>query len=141
MSSNWLSKYGFQKLWLEGKSECGFVSSSKELLMRLKRSEPIDIVFLIRVSESLTYFSGIMIKFYLNISSIESDPFGFQIKLADPLICRLYEQQKKKKATSSEIALVLGDYVKRWQCWCSSGLKRFNTYCSTVQFCYIAYKT
>jgi len=34
---------------------------------------------------------------------------------------RLYEQQTKKKATSQEIALVLGEYVKRWQCWCTAG--------------------
>ncbi len=36
---------------------------------------------------------------------------------------RLYEQQKIKKATSDEMALVLGDYLKCWQCWCSSGLR------------------
>jgi RNA-directed DNA polymerase len=35
---------------------------------------------------------------------------------------RLYEQQKKKKATSVEMAFVLGNYVKRWQCWCNAGL-------------------
>lgn len=35
---------------------------------------------------------------------------------------RLYEQQKKKKATSDEIAFVLGNYVKRWQCWCTAGI-------------------
>jgi len=35
---------------------------------------------------------------------------------------RLYEQQAKKKAISKEMALVLGHYVKRWQCWCTAGL-------------------
>jgi len=35
---------------------------------------------------------------------------------------RLYEQQKKKKATLNEMALVLVEYIKRWQCWCSTGL-------------------
>ena len=35
---------------------------------------------------------------------------------------RLYEQQKNKIASSDEMALVLGDYVKRWLCWCVSGL-------------------
>ena len=35
---------------------------------------------------------------------------------------RLYEQQKMKKATSEEVAFVLGNYVKRWQCWCTAGL-------------------
>lgn len=35
---------------------------------------------------------------------------------------RLYEQQKDNKDTSKEIALVLGQYVKRWQCWCSVGI-------------------
>lgn len=35
---------------------------------------------------------------------------------------RLYEQQRNKKAISEEVALVLGDYVKRWQCWCTAGL-------------------
>ena len=29
----------------------------------------------------------------------------------------LYEQQKKKRATSEEMARVLGQYVKRWQAW------------------------
>ena len=37
-------------------------------------------------------------------------------------IRRLYEQQRMKKATSEEAALVLGNYVKRWQCWCTAGL-------------------
>ena len=32
---------------------------------------------------------------------------------------QLFEQQKKKKATSNEIAFVLGQYVKRW---CTAGL-------------------
>ena len=35
---------------------------------------------------------------------------------------RLYEQQIIKKATPEEVALVLGNYVKRWQCWCTAGL-------------------
>lgn len=35
---------------------------------------------------------------------------------------RLYEQQKTRKATSDEIALLLGNYVKRWQRWCTAGL-------------------
>ena len=35
---------------------------------------------------------------------------------------RLYEQQTKKKTTSEEVAFVLGNYVKRWQCWCTAGL-------------------
>jgi len=35
---------------------------------------------------------------------------------------QLYEQQKTKKATSIEMALVLGNYLKRWQCWCQAGL-------------------
>lgn len=33
-------------------------------------------------------------------------------------IIRLYEQQKTKKATSEEMAVVLGLYVKRWRRWC-----------------------
>ena len=37
-------------------------------------------------------------------------------------IYRLYEQQITKKATSEEVAFVLGNYVKRWQCWCTPGL-------------------
>ena len=36
--------------------------------------------------------------------------------------CRLYEQLKRKKATSNEIAFVLEQYVKRWQCWYTAGL-------------------
>lgn len=35
---------------------------------------------------------------------------------------RLYEQQIDKKATSQEMAFVLGEYVKRWQAWCTAGL-------------------
>jgi hypothetical protein len=31
---------------------------------------------------------------------------------------QLYEKQSIKKATSKEMALVLGHYVKRWLCWC-----------------------
>jgi hypothetical protein len=35
---------------------------------------------------------------------------------------RLYERQNTQKATSEEMALVLGGYVKRWRRWCSAGL-------------------
>ncbi len=35
---------------------------------------------------------------------------------------RLYEQQSKTKANPQQIALVLGEYVKRWQRWCTAGL-------------------
>jgi hypothetical protein len=38
----------------------------------------------------------------------------------------LYEQKIKKKATSLEMALVLGNYPKSWQCWCTTGLARFK---------------
>lgn len=41
-------------------------------------------------------------------------------------INQLYEQQKKKNATSKEIAFILGEYVKRWQCWCTAGLQGIN---------------
>lgn len=37
-------------------------------------------------------------------------------------LLRLYEQQTRKKATPSEVALVLGAYVKRWWCWCNAEL-------------------
>lgn len=37
-------------------------------------------------------------------------------------IHRLYEQQKKKKATSQEVAIVLGGYVKCWLAWSQAGL-------------------
>jgi len=42
-------------------------------------------------------------------------------------IYRLYEQQKTKKAISDEMALILDNYVKRWQCWCQVGLSQINT--------------
>jgi RNA-directed DNA polymerase len=35
---------------------------------------------------------------------------------------QLYEQLSKKKATSDEMALALGQYVKRWQRWAVAGL-------------------
>jgi len=35
---------------------------------------------------------------------------------------RLYEQQITKKATPQEVALVLGNYTKRWHSWCAAGL-------------------
>ena len=38
-------------------------------------------------------------------------------------IVRLYEQLRKKKATSNEMAFTLGQYVKRWQCWAAAGLQ------------------
>ena len=40
---------------------------------------------------------------------------------------QLYEQQKTQKATSSEMAIVLGNYLKRWQCWCRAGLEGITT--------------
>jgi len=39
---------------------------------------------------------------------------------------QLYEQLRKKKATSVEMALALGLYVKRWQRWAASGLQGFK---------------
>ncbi len=36
---------------------------------------------------------------------------------------QLYEQQKKKKATSEEMASILDCYVKRWQRWAAAGLQ------------------
>ncbi len=38
-------------------------------------------------------------------------------------INRLYEQLRKKKATPEEVVLTLGQYVKRWQRWTSTGLE------------------
>ena len=42
---------------------------------------------------------------------------------------RLYEQQKAKKATDEQVALVLAEYVKRWRRWCLSGLQGFDPFC------------
>jgi hypothetical protein len=39
---------------------------------------------------------------------------------------QLYEQLRKKKATSIEMASVLGLYVKRWQRWAAAGLQSIN---------------
>ena len=36
---------------------------------------------------------------------------------------QLYEQQKKRKATSEEMAFILDRYVVRWQRWAAAGLK------------------
>ena len=36
---------------------------------------------------------------------------------------QLYEQQKKRKATSEEAASILDQYVKRWQRWAVAGLQ------------------
>jgi membrane-bound lytic murein transglycosylase len=36
---------------------------------------------------------------------------------------QLYEQQKKKKATSEEMASILDCYVNRWQRWVAAGLQ------------------
>jgi len=35
---------------------------------------------------------------------------------------QLYEQQKVKQVTSHEMTLILGEYSKRWQRWCTAGL-------------------
>jgi RNA-directed DNA polymerase len=39
---------------------------------------------------------------------------------------QLYEQLRKKKATSDEMPLALGQYVKRWQRWAAAGLQGFK---------------
>jgi hypothetical protein len=36
---------------------------------------------------------------------------------------QLYEQLSMKKATSDEMALDLGLYVKRWQRWSNAGIR------------------
>ena len=41
-------------------------------------------------------------------------------------IVRLYEQLRKKKATSNEMASSLGLYVKRWQRWAAAGLQSIS---------------
>jgi len=38
-------------------------------------------------------------------------------------LLRLYERQAKIRATPSEVARVLGAYVKRWRRWCRAGLR------------------
>jgi hypothetical protein len=35
---------------------------------------------------------------------------------------QLYDQLRNKKATSDEMAIALGQYVKRWQRWAAAGL-------------------
>jgi len=42
-------------------------------------------------------------------------------------IHQLYEQQKRKKATSNEMTLILDDYLKRWRRWCTAGLDNITT--------------
>jgi hypothetical protein len=49
---------------------------------------------------------------------------------------QLYEQQKTKKASSLELAFILGQYRKRWQCWCSAGLDNI-----TIELCDVLYRT
>jgi hypothetical protein len=44
---------------------------------------------------------------------------------------QLYELLRKKKATSDEMALALGQYVKRWQQWVKAGLRPRVTLGST----------
>ena len=44
---------------------------------------------------------------------------------------QLYEQQKKKKATPEEMALVLDCYVKRWQRWVAASLQVLRLTAST----------
>jgi hypothetical protein len=39
---------------------------------------------------------------------------------------QLYEQLRMKKATSIEMASILGLYVKRWQRWVAAGLQGFK---------------
>jgi len=39
---------------------------------------------------------------------------------------QLYEQLSNKKATSDEMALALGQYVKRWQRWVKAGIGSYG---------------
>jgi hypothetical protein len=59
---------------------------------------------------------------------------------------QLYEQLSNKKATSDEMALALGQYVKRWQRWVKAGVGAwvttsepitYNRVCSNAGRCYI----
>jgi phage terminase large subunit-like protein len=48
---------------------------------------------------------------------------------------QLYEQLRKKKATSDETSLASGLYVKRWQQWAAAGLQGFkNVDCAQNQY-------
>ena len=49
-------------------------------------------------------------------------------------IIQLYEQLRIKKATSDEMALALGQYVKRWQRWVAAGLQGFAINCSNLRY-------
>jgi len=47
----------------------------------------------------------------------------------------LYEQQKKKKATSEEMASIMDQYVKYWQRWSAAGLQGIKLYvCEQTQY-------
>jgi hypothetical protein len=48
---------------------------------------------------------------------------------------RLYEQLRMKKATSIEMASVLGLYVTRWQRWVAAGLQgiKINVFCVQIR--------
>jgi hypothetical protein len=47
---------------------------------------------------------------------------------------RLYEQLSMKKATSDEMALALGQYVKCWQRWVKAGIGAWVTTSEPVTF-------
>jgi RNA-directed DNA polymerase len=49
---------------------------------------------------------------------------------------QLYEQLRNKKATSDEMALTLGQYVKRWQRWVTAGLQgiKIGVFCEPIRY-------
>ncbi|WP_110338554.1 reverse transcriptase domain-containing protein [Nitrosomonas sp. Nm84] len=84
-----------------------------ECFSQLKVEQHPDKTFIGRIEKGFDFLGYHFSREPLHVANIT-------IKKHAERIIRLYEQQKTKKATSEEMALVLGLYVKRWRRWCGA---------------------
>jgi len=90
-----------------------------ECFNQLKVEQHPDKTFIGRIEKGFDFLGYHFSREPLRVANIT-------VKKHAELIIRLYEQQKTKKATLEEMALVLGLYVKRWRQWCLSGVKNLT---------------
>ncbi len=86
------------------------IKQMNECFNQLKVEQHPDKTFIGRIKKGFDFLGYHFSREPLRVANIT-------VKKHVERFVRLYEQQKTKKATTKEMAWVLGRYVKRWQRW------------------------
>lgn len=90
------------------------VKQMNECFNQLKVEQHPDKTFIGKIEKGFDFLGYHFSREPLRVANIT-------VKKHAERLVRLYEQQKTKNATPEEMASVLGQYVRRWQRWCSAG--------------------